>query len=145
MLLLGSIDSSGQSTTNSFKVKGVCSMWEQWPMQMRLSIRKLQAIPSIIFKGRKMVASRQRRPFRALQNMPYVYAGIAVYDMLQNKMRLRSFHYLPMADHPAYDNGFCVQQASCFFIRLCWAPLQAANFSGTIPVAHRYFRRIFIM
>ena len=114
--LLGSIDSSGNRLTNSFKVKGVCSMWGAMAHADALIDSNYRAIPSIIFKGAgRWWLPRQRRPFRALQNMPYVYAGIAVYDMLQKQNAASVFHYLPMADHPAYDNGFCVQQASCFF------------------------------
>lgn len=125
--LLGSIDSSGNHLTNSFKIKGVCSMWGAMAHADALIDSNYRAIPSIIFKGQEDGGFPDSAGhFGHCKNMPYVYAGIAVYDMLQKQNAPSVFHFLPLADHPAYDNGFCVQQASCFFHSL----IQGSPYSG---------------
>lgn len=114
--LLGSIDSSGNRLSDNFKIKGVCSMWGAMAHADVLIDSGYRAVPSIIFKGQEDGGFPDSAGnFGHCKNMPYVYAGVAVYDMLRRQNAPSVFYFLPEADHSAYDNGFCVQQSSCFF------------------------------
>lgn len=113
---LGGQQSTGNTLTNKFSIKGICSMWGALGHAPQIIDTNYRAIPTILFKGEEDGGIPDSAGnYDDCVNMPYVYAGIAIYDQLRAQNRPSVFHYLPLAGHPAFDNGFCVQNASCFF------------------------------
>lgn len=124
---LGGVQSTGNTLTNTFTIKGICSMWGALGHAPEIISTKYRAIPTILFKGEEDGGIPDSAGhYDDCLNMPYVYAGIAIYDELRAVNKPAVFHYLPLAGHPAFDNGFCVQNASCFFHSL----MQGNSYSG---------------
>lgn len=114
--LLGSLETCGNNYQNTFDIKGVCAMWGTLGHANQLIDTTYRAIPSILFKGEEDGGNPDSAGhFGYCKNMPYVYAGVALYNFAQLQNTPAVFHYLPKARHPAYDKIFCVQNASCFF------------------------------
>lgn len=125
--LLGSLETSGNNYANSFSVKGVCAMWGTLGHADDLIDTTYRAIPSIVFKGEEDGGNPDSAGhFGYCKNMPYVYAGVAIYHFSQLQQTPCVFHYLPKAKHPAYDKIFCVENAACFFRKL----MRGETYSG---------------
>lgn len=114
--VLGSLNTSGNSFPANYSIKGMCAMWGTLGQAPLLIDAKYRNIPTIMFKGEEDGgAPDSAGNYDNCINMPYVYAGPGIYtEYVKEKIPI-VYHYLPAASHPAYDNGFCVQNASCFF------------------------------
>ncbi|HRH51033.1 MAG TPA: alpha/beta hydrolase [Panacibacter sp.] len=123
---LGPLESTGNTLTNTFSIKGIICMWgaiknDKW---IDTSYR---AIPTIIFKG----ALDDGLPdsmghFKGCVNYEILYAGVGIYARMLNQRVPSVYYLLSLAPHPAYDDKFCVEQSSCF-LRAC---MEGRGYSG---------------
>lgn len=111
----GGVQTSGNKEPFNYKIKGLCPMWGGLPAWNGLISAK-SAIPSILFKG----AHDTNLPngsgyYQGCKYGPYVVAGQGIYDQLTALNTPSVFHFQPNGVHAAYDNLFCIKNASCFF------------------------------
>ena len=126
---LGGQQSTGNTLSNKFTIKGICSMWGALGHAPEIIDTGYKAIPTIIFKGEEDGGIPDSAGnYDDCLNMPYVYAGIAIYDQLRAQTAPSVFHYLPLAGHPAFDNGFAYKTLPASFIHLCREKVIAVSF-----------------
>ncbi|CAN5738144.1 hypothetical protein BH10BAC2_BH10BAC2_35100 [soil metagenome] len=125
---LGGIQSSGNNYTNKYSVKGVISMWGALSYANTLIDTNYRTYPTILFKGEEdggipdSVGS-----YKGCVNLPILYAGVALYTKLLSQNTPVVFHQLPLGNHPAYDDVFCVQNSVCFLKAL----MEGRPYSGS--------------
>ena len=129
--LLGSLETSGNNFRNRYTVKGICAMWGTLGHADELIDTNYRTIPSIVFKGEEDGGNPDSAGhFGYCKNMPYVYAGVALYHFAEQQNIPCVFHYLPRARHPAYDKLFCVENAACFFHSLMEGQANSGKFEN---------------
>lgn len=112
--LLGGPQSSGGNVTAAYTLKGIVDMWGS-VVSNQLINTNYRAYPTIIFKGEEDGGTPDSAGHMfECSNYPVVYAGIAIYDRLQQQNVSSIFHFLQNANHPAYDEQFCAQESACF-------------------------------
>lgn len=112
---LGGLQSSGNAYTNKYTIKGIVSMWGALSYADGLIDAKYTSVPTILFKGTEEGGIPDSvGHYRECQTLPVLYAGIAIYEKLRSENTHAVFHTLPLANHPAYDVEFCVEQSTCF-------------------------------
>jgi acetyl esterase/lipase len=130
---LGSLETSGNNYTNKYTIKAIIDMWGSI-FSLNVIDTKYRSYPTIIFKGSEDGGIPDSAGyFQDCTNYPYVYAGPAIYDKLQNEKTAAVYHYLPEATHPAYDDQFCVQQAACFLNAVMAKKPYSGKFSYYAP------------
>ncbi|HRI20058.1 MAG TPA: alpha/beta hydrolase [Panacibacter sp.] len=113
--LLGSLNTSGNSLPNTYKLKGIMCLWGAL-RDDKLIDTNYRAYPSIICYG----SNDDSMPdsMGHLDNCPnydILYARTGIYARMQNQRRACVYYELANGNHSAYDDEFCVEQASCFF------------------------------
>jgi hypothetical protein len=92
------------------------------------------AYPTIMFKGDEDGGIPDSAGhFDDCPNYPMMWAGPAIYDRLVAVNDKVVYHFLPQANHPAYDNQFCVEQASCFLKAIMQGRPYSGQFIGYQP------------
>jgi hypothetical protein len=73
------------------------------------------AVPTILFKGTEEGGIPDSiGPYKGCVTMPIVFSAPAIYAKLISENTPAVYHALPLANHPAYDIEFCVEQSTCF-------------------------------
>jgi len=88
--------------------------------------------PTILFKGEDDggLPDSMGYFFGCTSYAPPIYAGAGIYSRLV-KQKVPSIYYeLPGANHPAYDDDFCMQNIACFFKNII---------NGTPYSSHYYY------
>jgi dienelactone hydrolase len=130
---LGGTQSGGNNLPANYKIKGIIAMWGAlWSDKMIDT--NYRAYPTIIFKGDDDAGLPDSMGhFEGCQNYPVVFAGIGVYARLRVENTPAVFHLLPQANHPAYDDQFCVQQSACYLRAIMQGRAYSGTYSGFAP------------
>lgn len=113
--LLGGLQTSGNTLTNTYSIKGLVNMWGALLADDKIINTSYKAYPTIIFKGEEDGGLPDSMGhFDNCPTYPVLFAGIAIYNRLRLLNVPAVFHYLPMGNHSAYDDQFCVKNAGCF-------------------------------
>jgi len=111
----GKLQNSGNNEPFNYTIKGICAQWGGMPYFDSL-INSRSAIPTILYKGGKDsnlpngIGYYQRCTLNSL-----VRAGAGIYDVMIALKKPCVYHLQPDAGHTAYDDAFCIDNASCFF------------------------------
>jgi len=113
---LGSIDSSGNSFPGNYKINGLAAMWGSL-FSDRVIDTNFRAYPTVLFKGDEDsgLPDSVGYYFNCPNYAPAVYAGAGIYARTIQQKRPCLYYELPGANHPAYDDEFCIANISCFF------------------------------
>lgn len=123
---LGSTETSGNAYPINYTLKGICSMWGSLTSSDSL-ITASKNFPTILFRGEEDGGTPDSiGHFAYCPNYPIVVAAPAIYARLNSLGKPVVFHYLTNANHPAYDNEFCIKQVACFFR----AAMEGRSYSG---------------
>ena len=111
----GMLQNSGNKEPYNYTIKGICAQWGGMPYWDSL-INSKSAIPTILYKGGNDsnlpngIGYYQRCTLNSL-----VRAGAGIYDVMTALKVPCVYHLQPNAGHTAYDDAFCIDNASCFF------------------------------
>jgi acetyl esterase/lipase len=111
----GTLQTTGNNEPYNYKIKGIAAMWGGMPYWDSL-INSKSAIPTILYKGGKDsnlpngIGYYQRCTLNSV-----VRAGIGIYSVMTALKKPCVYHFQPSAGHTAYDDAFCIDNASCFF------------------------------
>lgn len=126
---LGGLQTSGNTLTNTYTVKGICAMWGGMP-NLGL-ITPQSAIPAILFKGGLDTGLPDGEGYyQGCEDYPSYLAGVGIYNATVAAGKSCVYHYNPLGPHAAYDDIFCMENSACFFNDLI---------NGTATSAHLYY------
>jgi len=125
--LLGSVDSSGNMLPSDYKLKGIGAMWGS-VFSDKVIDTNYRSYPTILFKGDEDsgLPDSVGYFFGCTNYAPQIYAGAGIYARLLLEKTPSVYYELPGANHPAYDDEFCMQNIACFFKNI----LQGTPYSG---------------
>lgn len=112
---LGSLNTTGNSYTNKYKLKGI---WCQWGSirNDKLIDTTYRAIPVIIYYGGNDDSLPDSMGnYQGCPNYDILFARNGIYARMQNQNRACVYYELSLANHSAYDDVFCCETADCFF------------------------------
>jgi len=114
--LLGSVEKSGNSLPRNYSIKGVAAMWGSL-FSDKVIDKKFRSYPTILFKGDEDsgLPDSVGYFFGCPNYAPPLYAGAGIYAALKKQKTPVVYYELPGANHPAYDDDFCMQNIACFF------------------------------
>lgn len=116
---LGNIDSTGNSLTNTFILKG---LFHNWGAIININyIKATNVIPMISFTGElDNVAPTDGGRYLDWPKYPYIWGSRAIYNKLISEGGCGNLTVVPGGGHGVYDDTpeqvlFRIQKASCFF------------------------------
>ena len=114
--LLGNVEKSGNSYPATYTLKGLAAMWGSL-FSDKVIDTNYRAYPTILFKGDddSGLPDSLGYFFGCPQYAPPIYAGAGIYARLQLEKTPSVYYELPGANHPAYDDDFCMENIACFF------------------------------
>lgn len=114
--LLGSVDSSGNTFPGNYTIKGLGALWGSL-FSDKVIDTKYRAYPTILFKGNEDsgLPDSVGYYFSCTSYAPAVYAGAGIYARMVTVGKPCVYYELPGANHPAYDDEFCISNIACFF------------------------------
>ena len=114
--LLGSVDSSGNTLPTNYSIKGIGAMWGSL-FSDKVIDTNYHSYPTILFKGDEDsgLPDSVGYFYGCTNYAPEIYAGVGIYSRLISQKTASVFYELPGANHPAYDDEFCMQNIACFF------------------------------
>ena len=75
-----------------------------------------RAFPTILYKGGEDFGLADGYGhFAGCDNYPRNISGTGIYDRLRALNVPSVYHFAPHMGHSAYDDVFCINQATCFF------------------------------
>ena len=112
---LGTLQTSGNNLTNTYKIKGVVSLWGGLSYADKLIDSVKTPIPTILYKGTEEAGIPDSiGNYRGCSTMPILFSAPAIHARLENQGIPSVFHSLPGGNHPAFDIEFCVENSTCF-------------------------------
>ena len=113
---LGNLSSSGNDFANKYTVKGIAAMWGSL-FSDKVIDTNYRAYPTILFKGDEDsgLPDSVGYYFGCTNYAPPVFGGGGIYARMLNQKTPCVYYELPGANHPAYDDEFCMQNVACFF------------------------------
>lgn len=134
---LGGLNNQGNNLTNTFSVKGICSIGGS--LQDSTLINSNKAVPTIFFQG----GADQTIPvdtgtYLMCPNYIQLFGSLCLYRQLEANGKPVVAHILPGADHgnngdSGFSNDFMMSNTACFFHSLMKkGPLQNGIYYGTI-------------
>jgi len=114
--VLGSIDSSGNTYPHNYKLKGIGAMWGAL-FSDKVIDTNFRSYPTIIFKGDEDAGLPDSVGYfyGCTNYAPPIYAGKGIYARMLLEKTPSVYYELPGANHPAYDDEFCMANIACFF------------------------------
>jgi hypothetical protein len=111
----GKLQNSGNNEPYNYTIKGICAQWGGMPYYDGL-INGKSAIPTILYKGGRDANLPNGVGYYVQCTLnSVVRAGSGIYDVMTALNVPCVFHLQPNAGHTAYDDAFCIDNASCFF------------------------------
>lgn len=113
---LGSVENSGNNYPNNYKLKGIAAMWGSI-FSDKVIDKDYRSYPTILFKGDEDsgLPDSMGYFFGCKNYAPPIFAGVGIYARLLTQKTPAVFYELPGANHPAYDDEFCMENIACFF------------------------------
>lgn len=113
---LGSVDSSGNTLPSNYSIKGLAAMWGSLFSDQVIDTN-FRAYPTILFKGDEDsgLPDSVGYFYGCTNYRPQVFAGLGIYARMVAVKRPCLYYELPGANHPAYDDEFCMANVACFF------------------------------
>ncbi len=132
--LLGSIDSSGNTLPNNYSIKGICAMWGSI-FSDKVIDTNYRAYPTMLFKGDEDsgLPDSVGYYYGCTNYAPPVYAGTGIWARMILEKRPCVYYELPGANHPAYDDEFCMSNLSCFFKNIMSNTPYSGRYSYYVP------------
>lgn len=111
----GPVDRSGNTLTNNYSIKGVCSMWGALNEPSLITAQNV--VPAIFFQGMKdPVVPYNTAPAFHCKNFNVISGATVLYDRMVNALRAPSVSiYDPNGGHGIYDNNSNCDNMCTFF------------------------------
>jgi len=137
--LLGSMDSAGNTLPHNYSIKGIGAMWGSI-FSDKVIDSKYHAYPTILFKGDEDsgLPDSVGYFFGCTNYAPPLYAGVGIYSKLIAEKAPAVYYELPGANHPAYDDEFCMQNIACFFKNIILGTPYSGRYSYYTPTCPQF-------
>lgn len=136
--LLGNLDNSTNSLTNTFTVKGIFNNWGGVPKDV---FQEAEAIPTISFHGdADQVVPVDSAFGSSCVNPPYIYGSNLIHEKLTQWGICSQTNIKPGGGHGIYDDtqaatNFRIAKASCFFKSIMCSNCSSNYTTDSIPAA----------
>jgi dipeptidyl aminopeptidase/acylaminoacyl peptidase len=136
---LGGLSTSGNDFTNSFSIKGICSI--AGALLDSNLINDQKAIPTIFFQGgADDVVPVDHGTYLYCPNYPELFGSLSMYRQLRRNGEPAVANIYPNATHgnngdSGYDNPYMVSMSTCFFHNLMRTK---GNISSGVYLAENY-------
>jgi hypothetical protein len=124
---LGNMGKSGNTYPNTYTIKGIGAMWGSLFSDQVIDTA-YRAYPTILFKGDEDsgLPDSVGYFYGCTNYAPPLFAGGGIYARMLAVNRPCLYYELPGANHPAYDDEFCMSNMACFFRNI----IQGTPYSG---------------
>jgi acetyl esterase/lipase len=131
--LLGSVETSGNTLTNKYNLKGIISMWGALKDDKMIDTN-YRAYPTILFRGDEDEGIPDSfGHYATCVNFPTVFGATGIYDRLRSLNVPAVYHLLSLGNHSAYDDQFCVEQSVCFLRAVMAGRAYSGEFHSYTP------------
>lgn len=124
---LGNISKSGNTFPDTYTIKGIGAMWGSLFSDQVIN-PSYRAYPTILFKGDEDsgLPDSVGYFYGCTNYAPPLFAGGGIYARMLAVNCPSVYYELPGANHPAYDDEFCMSNLACFFRNI----MQGTPYSG---------------
>ncbi len=124
---LGNISKSGNTFPDTYTIKGIGAMWGSLFSDQVIN-PSYRAYPTILFKGDEDsgLPDSVGYFYGCTNYAPPLFAGGGIYARMLAVNCPSVYYELPGANHPAYDDEFCMSNIACFFRNI----MQGTPYSG---------------
>ncbi|MBS1744657.1 MAG: alpha/beta hydrolase [Bacteroidetes bacterium] len=131
---LGKINKSGNTFPDTYTLKGIGAMWGSLFSDQVIN-PSYRAYPTILFKGDEDsgLPDSVGYFYGCTNYAPPIFAGAGIYARMQAINCPSVFYELPGANHPAYDDEFCMSNLACFFNNIMQGTPYSGRFSYYTP------------
>jgi len=113
---LGKLSNSGNKFPDNYTLKGLGAMWGSIFLD-KIIDTNYRAYPTIMFKGDEDsgLPDSVGYFYGCTNYAPPLFAGAGIYARMVLQKTPCVYYELPGANHPAYDDEFCMANLACFF------------------------------
>ena len=137
--LLGKLSNSGNKYANTYTIKGIGAMWGSLFSDQVIDTN-YKAYPTILFKGDEDSGLPDSLGYfyGCTNYAPPLFAGGGIYARMVVEKEPCIYYELPGANHPAYDDEFCMENIACFFKNIMQGTPYTGRYSYYTPTCPQF-------
>jgi acetyl esterase/lipase len=136
---LGRLDNSGNNYPKNYTIKGIAALWGSLFSDQVIDTN-YRAYPTILFKGDEDsgLPDSVGYFYNCTNYAPALFAGAGIYARMVLQKTPCVYYELPGANHPAYDDEFCMENVACFFRNIMQGTPYTGRFSYYTPTCPQF-------